>query len=70
MSYCVFCGMSLLVGQGDICPHHELGVNTPDNWADANRRICNFIHRRVLEPDTRDPKARESDMQTLLWGDV
>jgi hypothetical protein len=47
MSLCALCGLTINTDAG-ICAHHHCSVG--DDWATANRLICDFLHRgKVLE---------------------
>ncbi len=43
MIACMVCGVA---GQ-ELCAHH-VHVPPRDTWADSNRAVCDFIHRRKL----------------------
>jgi hypothetical protein len=43
MSLCASCGLEIADGSG-LCRHH---VAHPDNWAESNRIMCDFFHRRI-----------------------
>ena len=45
MSLCVLCGQPLL-GRDDVCAYHLYGNG--DDWATANRIMCDFLHRGVV----------------------
>jgi hypothetical protein len=47
MSLCALCGLHLS-GNAGLCPHHHAACN--DEWATANRIICDFIHRKKVPP--------------------
>ena len=49
MSLCVACGLSL-AGDADFCPHHLSGY--AEDWAVANRIMCDFIHRKWIPPSS------------------
>lgn len=55
MSLCAQCGNDV-PGAGDLCEFHTCAM--PDDWATANRIMCDFLHRgRVpirLAPEIRD----------------
>jgi hypothetical protein len=44
MSVCASCGLETLDGSG-LCRHH---VSMGDNWAESNRIMCDFLHRKKL----------------------
>jgi len=54
MSLCASCGLQL-AGDATLCPHHHIAN---DDWAAANRIMCNGIHRGQwaprLSPTERD----------------
>ena len=45
MSFCASCGSSLSGGVV-LCSHHHTGQ--PDDWAQANRLMCDFLHRKWI----------------------
>jgi hypothetical protein len=45
MSLCVFCAQPTL-GRDDVCAYHLHGHG--DDWATANRIMCDFLHRGVV----------------------
>ena len=45
MSLCASCG-SPLSGGVDLCSHHHTGQ--PDDWAQVNRLMCDFVHRKWI----------------------
>jgi hypothetical protein len=47
MSLCASCGLQLS-GDAALCPHHHCLYG--DDWAVANRIMCDFFHRRKLPP--------------------
>jgi hypothetical protein len=47
MSLCVSCGLAL-TGDADFCPHHQTGY--AEDWAVANRIMCDFVHRKWIPP--------------------
>jgi hypothetical protein len=52
MSFCASCGSSLS-GDVDLCPHHHTGQ--PDDWAQTNRLMCDFLHRKWIPPSMETP---------------
>lgn len=42
MSLCSACGLAL-AGDADFCPYHQTGY--AEDWAVANRIMCDFVHR-------------------------
>lgn len=60
MSLCVFCGQSLL-GRDEVCAYHLYG--NEDDWATANRVMCDFLHRGVV-PLT--PSERSDSLELLV----
>jgi hypothetical protein len=60
MPLCVQCGFSTL-GTAEICSHHESGHG--DDWATANRLMCDFLHRGVVAPT---PCKRDEDLELLV----
>ena len=61
MSLCVACGLAL-AGDADFCPHHQTGY--PEDWAVANRIMCDFVHRKWIPPSP-PPGLHEGD----FWAD-
>ena len=53
-SHCCLCGLSYS-GDVALCNHHVYGA---DDWAVANRLICDFVHRKIV-PRRLPPEARE-----------
>jgi hypothetical protein len=55
MSWCGYCGAEV---QGDeaICPYHHSGLG--DNWAEGNRLMCDFFHRRRIPPRLPEDQRR------------
>lgn len=47
MSLCAACGLRLS-GTRALCPHHDSTYG--DNWAKANRLMCDFFHRKKEPP--------------------
>ena len=47
MSLCASCGLQLS-GQAALCPHHHCVYG--DDWAVANRIMCDFFHRKKVPP--------------------
>ena len=47
MSLCVCCGLAL-AGDANFCPHHQTGY--AEDWAVANRMMCDFVHRKWISP--------------------
>jgi hypothetical protein len=47
MSLCASCGLQL-AGDATLCPHHHCVYG--DDWAVANRIMCDFFHRRKVPP--------------------
>jgi hypothetical protein len=56
MATCASCGGSVADRSG-LCPHH---VRVEVGWAEANRIMCNFVHRKV-SPRRPGPDPRDSD---------
>jgi hypothetical protein len=49
VSVCACCGGPTFDG-AEICAHHLLWVEEPLAWSDANRIMCDFIHRGIEPP--------------------
>jgi len=47
MSLCASCGLQL-TGDAGLCPHHHCVYG--DDWAVANRIMCDFFHRKKVPP--------------------
>jgi hypothetical protein len=47
MSLCASCGLQLS-GDAALCPHHHCVYG--DDWAVANRIMCDFFHRKKVPP--------------------
>jgi len=44
MSVCASCGLEM-IDSSELCRHH---VPRMDNWAETNRIMCDFLHRRKV----------------------
>ena len=60
MPLCLQCGLSTL-STAEICSHHVYGHG--DDWATANRIMCDFLHRGVVASTQR---KRDEDLDLLL----
>ena len=51
MAICARCG---IITEDGLCPHHtnEYG----ERWAEENRVICDFIHRKKVREETKEEK--------------
>lgn len=58
MGLCASCGLSLS-GDATLCPHHHAVYG--DEWAAANRIMCDFLHRGVL-PLRLTKRDRDDDI--------
>lgn len=47
MALCASCGLQLS-GEAALCPHHHCVYG--DDWAVANRMMCDFLHRKWVPP--------------------
>lgn len=56
MSLCASCGLQLS-GEAGLCPHHHCVYG--DDWAVANRIMCDFFHRKKVPP--RLPQTERDD---------
>ena len=54
MSLCALCRFALS-GDDDLCPHHH--TSPPDDWAQANRLMCDFLHRKFIPAAVEEPEA-------------
>lgn len=53
MSLCAWCGLQL-TGDTALCPHHRCVYG--DDWAVANRIMCDFFHRGKVPPRRGRPE--------------
>lgn len=63
MSRCASCGFQLS-GDAELCPHHHCAYE--DDWASANRIMCDFFHRgrtmpRLSTKEHDDDKKHDDD---------
>ena len=56
VSLCASCGLQLS-GDAGLCPHHHCVYG--DDWAVANRIMCDFFHRKKVPP--RLPQTERDD---------
>jgi hypothetical protein len=54
MGLCASCGQRV---DGDLCPHHLAAGG--DNWAAANRILCDLLHRK--KAPARLPRNERED---------
>jgi hypothetical protein len=59
MSLCASCGLQL-TGDAGLCPHHHCVYG--DDWAVANRIMCDFFHRKKVPP-----RLSQSDRDDDFW---
>jgi len=59
MSLCASCGLQLS-GDAALCPHHHCVYG--DDWAIANRIMCDFFHRGKLPP-----RLTQSERDDDFW---
>jgi hypothetical protein len=57
MSLCAACGFPL-TDDSALCSHHHAIYG--DDWAEANRIMCNFLHRGKVPPRL-GPAEREDE---------
>jgi hypothetical protein len=57
MSLCASCGLQLS-GDAGLCPHHHCVYG--DDWAVANKIMCDFFHRKKVPPRLTQPE-RDDD---------
>lgn len=62
MSLCASCGLPLF-GNPALCPHHHCIYG--DDWATANRIMCDFVHRKRIPP-----RLPEHDRNEDFWGET
>jgi len=55
MSLCALCGHRTL-GTEEICLFHFFRT-ADDDWAAANRIMCDFLHRGIVPPAPPEPAA-------------
>ena len=60
MPLCVQCGVPA-TGSAEICSHHALSHG--DDWAKANRIMCDFLHRGIIPPAL---PAEHEDIEVFL----
>jgi hypothetical protein len=53
MSLCAQCAQPTLT-ERDLCVHHLHLYPHADDWAAGNRIMCNFVHRGIMLPATRE----------------
>ena len=51
MSLCALCAQPTLT-ERDLCVHHL--YPHADDWAGGNRSMCDFVHRGIVPPATRE----------------
>lgn len=59
MALCASCGLQLS-GYAGLCPHHHCGDG--DDWAVANRIMCDLLHREK-EP----PRLAQTERNDDFW---
>ena len=59
MSLCASCGLQL-TGDAGLCPHHHCVYG--DDWAIANRIMCDFFHRKKVPP-----RLAQNDRDDEFW---
>ena len=59
MSYCAACGLQL-AGDSALCPHHARLYG--DDWAAANRIMCDFFPRGKVPP-----RLTRTERDDPLW---
>jgi hypothetical protein len=57
VSLCSYCGQDTLRSDG-LCLHHT--VATAEDWARANRIMCDFLHRGIVSPRPTALMRRET----------
>jgi hypothetical protein len=62
MSLCVSC-RTQLPGDERLCRHHDTPYD--EEWAESNRIMCDFFHRKKLPPRLT-PSQREDDLADYL----
>jgi hypothetical protein len=56
MSACVSCGLEIS-DSSELCRHH---VSQGDGWAESNRIMCDFVHRKKI-PTRLAPEGRADE---------
>ena len=64
VSPCAQCGTELS-GDAALCPHHHCVYG--DDWAFANRIMCDFFHRGKVPARLTEPE-RSDDFWSILGG--
>jgi len=59
MSLCVLCAQPTL-GPGECCAYHIAGET--DDWAAANRVMCDFVHRGIVGATAHDAADRSIEL--------
>ena len=62
MSVCASCGLTIPDDVG-LCPHHHVAYGG-DDWAVANRIMCDFLHRRTV-PRRMTKAERDDDLSAV-----
>jgi hypothetical protein len=62
VSLCASCGLNILDDVG-LCPHHRVACGG-DDWAVANRIMCDFLHRQRV-PRRLTEAERHDDFATV-----
>jgi hypothetical protein len=59
---CGVCGLPL---SGDlvVCTHHDNAF--ADDWAEGNRRVCAFVHRKMVPPHEPLSEQDAADLKYL-----
>ena len=60
MSLCASCGLQLAANTS-LCPHHHAAH--ADGWAEANRILCDFVHRGIVPRRVPLEAQRQADLE-------
>lgn len=58
MTLCAACGLGTTAGE--LCPRHHIVYG--DDWAAANRLLCDFLHRGKVPP-----RLSATDREDDFW---
>jgi hypothetical protein len=56
---CSLCGIP--TGASGLCVHHYIDRHT-DGWAENNRIVCDFVHRKIVRPLAPRQRIREWEL--------
>jgi hypothetical protein len=67
VSVCALCAV-VMTGDAELCTHHH--VVKRDDWAEGNRVMCDFLHRKQIRPPSPDDEALTDLELTATLADV